>query len=170
MQTLRVAKLLHDDLLAPELRVRGVRLFHDFAHQPVARAVELEGEVNGVSCGDALVYHAHLRRLAFNLACNAELARVAPDALVHMTDDALAAGTIVQRVKDEEQQQMDYFSELLREKYENVVKAQKSESLLKCRRCGSSEITYNQKQVRGADEASSVFCTCLGCKKRWRLG
>ena len=65
---------------------------------------------------------------------------------------------------------MDYFSELLREKYENVVKAQKSESLLKCRRCGSSEITYNQKQVRGADEASSIFCSCLSCKKRWRLG
>ena len=37
-----------------------------------------------------------------------------------------------------------------------------------CPACGARRCTYVQVQTRSADEAMTVFCTCLECDRRWR--
>lgn len=38
----------------------------------------------------------------------------------------------------------------------------------RCRRCGSTRVESSLRQTRSADEASTLFCHCLSCGKRWR--
>lgn len=155
--------------LSPPRRLQGARLLHTFARMSGPDALVLERRIVAVSCGCPKTYLRHLRRHAFNIACNPALTPVDADQLIHMTDREFASGTIVERLQREEQERMRGFRDLLKEKYENVVRAQSSESILKCRNCGSSDITFCQKQTRGADESSTIFCQCQACSKRWRL-
>ena len=37
-----------------------------------------------------------------------------------------------------------------------------------CARCKGTKTTYYTMQTRSADEAETVFITCLGCGRRWR--
>lgn len=39
--------------------------------------------------------------------------------------------------------------------------------LFKCERCGKRECTYFELQVRGADEPTTKYVTCLNCKNAW---
>ena len=152
----------------PAQRLQGAKLLHSFARMPSECALELERLVMS-SCGCPTTYLGQLRRQAYNISCNPALASVAATRLIHMSNEEFAAGTLIERVQSEEQERMRGFSELLKEKYENVVRAQSSESILKCKKCGSSDITFSQKQTRGADESSTIFCSCQVCSKRWRL-
>ena len=155
--------------ISPTLRLQGVRLLLNFSHMGGLGAIELERKIAKASCNCERVYLAHLRRQAFNIACSYTLTAAPPERLFHMTDEEFAAGTMVERVHIEEQERMHTYTELLKEKYDNVVRAQSSESILKCRNCGSSDINWSQKQTRGADEGSTIFCTCQKCSKRWRF-
>ncbi len=40
---------------------------------------------------------------------------------------------------------------------------------VRCQRCGSSEITVGLLQTRSADEGTTIYCTCAGCGKRWKM-
>jgi DNA-directed RNA polymerase subunit M/transcription elongation factor TFIIS len=40
--------------------------------------------------------------------------------------------------------------------------------LYKCSRCRSTKCNYTTQQVRSADEAMTVFVTCLSCGKQWK--
>lgn len=166
---LSALRALEDQSPPPAQRLEGARLLHSFARMPSECALELERMVMSSSFGCRTTYLAQLRRQAYNLACNPALASVPATQLIHMSNEEFAAGTLIERVQSEEQERMRGFSELLKEKYENVVRAQSSESILKCRNCGSSDITFAQKQTRGADESSTIFCSCQVCAKRWRL-
>lgn len=155
--------------LSPLQRIKGVDLLCSFAHMPHSIAFELERRIMIASCGCLETYHGQLRRQAFNVACNPGLASADAVRLMHMSNEEFAAGTVIERVQREEQERMRGFTELLKEKYENVVRAQSSDSILNCRNCGSSDISFSQKQTRGADESSTIFCQCRVCSKRWRL-
>ncbi|KPI87332.1 transcription elongation factor-like protein [Leptomonas seymouri] len=39
--------------------------------------------------------------------------------------------------------------------------------LFKCERCGKRECTFYELQVRGADEPTTKYITCLNCKNAW---
>lgn len=39
---------------------------------------------------------------------------------------------------------------------------------IKCKKCGSENIYSESKQTRAADEAMTVFYTCLDCGNRWK--
>ena len=41
------------------------------------------------------------------------------------------------------------------------------ESIHTCRKCGSKRVFSYSKQVRAADEGSSVFCECVACRAKW---
>ena len=43
-----------------------------------------------------------------------------------------------------------------------------SSSVLQCRRCGSKDVSVEQKQTRSADEAMTLFICCLACNARWK--
>jgi DNA-directed RNA polymerase subunit M/transcription elongation factor TFIIS len=40
---------------------------------------------------------------------------------------------------------------------------------LRCKKCGSNDITHEFLQTRSADEGTTIFCTCTNCKKRWKM-
>jgi DNA-directed RNA polymerase subunit M/transcription elongation factor TFIIS len=40
---------------------------------------------------------------------------------------------------------------------------------LRCKKCGSNDITHEFLQTRSADEGTTIFCTCTSCKKRWKM-
>ena len=39
---------------------------------------------------------------------------------------------------------------------------------LRCRKCGSTTVSWTQAQTRSSDEAMTVFCTC-SCGARWKF-
>ena len=57
---------------------------------------------------------------------------------------------------------------MLQEKYD-ALNDKTFESIVRCRRCGSGEVTWEEKQTRSADEGATVFCACTVCKNRWVL-
>jgi|SRR3989338_2716833 len=44
-----------------------------------------------------------------------------------------------------------------------------AECAIQCRRCRSTEVSIEQKQTRGADEAMTSFVQCNRCSLRWKL-
>ena len=50
--------------------------------------------------------------------------------------------------------------------YENKLEAMTDQ--FKCGRCKSRECTYYELQTRSADEAMTIFITCLTCGNRWK--
>ena len=43
------------------------------------------------------------------------------------------------------------------------------EGIMRCSRCKSTDISWDQKQTRGADESMTVFFECKSCGKRWKM-
>jgi len=43
------------------------------------------------------------------------------------------------------------------------------EGVLECGKCGSKKTYSYSKQIRRADESSSIMCYCSQCESRWRL-
>ena len=43
------------------------------------------------------------------------------------------------------------------------------EGMVRCSRCKSSDVSWDQKQTRGADESMTVFFECKACGKRWKM-
>ena len=39
-----------------------------------------------------------------------------------------------------------------------------------CSRCGSKEVFFTEKQLRRADEGSTIFFQCSACSHKWRRG
>ena len=49
-------------------------------------------------------------------------------------------------------------------------KAAKAGGFIKCRKCASTDVDTDAKQLRSADEPMTVFASCNGCGSRWTLG
>ena len=103
-----------------------------------------------------------VRRAAFNLRENPRVGRevaLAPD-------DALVGGTLVGRIRAEAAARRERFEQMLQEKYD-ALNDRSFQAIVRCRRCGSEEVSWEEKQTRSADEAATVFCVCATCKNRW---
>jgi transcription elongation factor S-II len=66
------------------------------------------------------------------------------------------------------------FSQMLHDKFEDMsatfeANGRTRASGLQCRRCKSTDVAWEQKQTRGADEAMTVFCSCATCGNRWTM-
>lgn len=107
-------------------------------------------------------YMDRVRRAAFNLAANPSLGRE----VVHLPDSFLAKGTLVGRIEEERKEREERFANMLQEKYD-ALNDRKFQAIVRCRRCGSEEVTWDEKQTRSADEGATVFCACQTCKNRW---
>lgn len=90
---------------------------------------------------------------------------------IFMTDSVMCQGTVVSDIERETIARRERFEQMLAAKYDAIGKPVSSSSagILRCRRCGSTEINWEQKQTRSADEASTVFCSCSKCKMRWTM-
>jgi len=88
--------------------------------------------------------------------------------LVVKSDSEMSQGTIIEDIERESSIRRDRFESMLQEKYD-MMNDKSYNTTLKCRRCGSAEVSWEQKQTRSADEASTVFCTCNKCNNRWTM-
>lgn len=89
--------------------------------------------------------------------------------MVYRDDDDLTADTILERIRNTERDRQIRFKQMLQEKYNDINVAEGYDSSLKCRRCNSNDISWDQKQVRGADESMTIFCSCSTCGNRWTM-
>lgn len=159
---------LHDVCVSPSARMGARGALSEFAGMKAAVAKEVEEHLAGSYFYDPVRYLAQVRRIAFNVACNPSLLQEGKKVLL-LRDEEMIRGTLVETVAREEEIRSRAFEDMLREKYENVISNTKTDNILRCRGCGSSQISWEQKQTRGADEAMTVFCSCTSCHKRWRM-
>lgn len=90
--------------------------------------------------------------------------------MMRLPDARLVGGTLVERVRRTEDERHVVFHSMLQEKYESIQDAKsRYASSLKCRRCNGSDVSWEQKQTRSADEAATVFCVCATCHNRWTI-
>ena len=106
------------------------------------------------------------QQIIYNLHSNPELEKAGVN-IVCMNDAEMAKGTIVEDIEKETLNQRLRFEQILQEKYDKVNTS--CRTVLRCRRCGSGDVSAEQKQTRGADEAMTVFCTCAKCNNRWTM-
>lgn len=113
-------------------------------------------------CSNSEDYLDGIRRIAFNLHTNPRITTEA----YRSPDESLIAGTFVEEVEMERRARAVRFEEMLQEKYESL-NDRTFAAIDKCKKCGSTELRWEEKQTRSADEGSSVFWTCVSCKHRW---
>ena len=150
--------------MLPAQRQRALRLLEASradAAPPLCR--DVEALCHALSCTE-LEYHDHVRRAACNLGANPHVGLE----LVCSPDDALTDGTLVGRIADERVARARRFERMLEEKYEALNDAT-FQSIVRCRRCGSEEVSWDEKQTRSADEGATVFCVCTHCNNRWTM-
>lgn len=146
-------------------RHRVLKLAYNFCGD-VWCAREIEAGIHSISTTED-EYIDKAQQIIFNLKNNPALHGIGVD-IVHMSDIELAKGTIVEDIQRETGLRRARFEQMLQEKYE-MMNDKSFKTTLKCRRCGSSEVAWEQKQTRSADEASTVFCTCNKCNNRWTM-
>ena len=67
----------------------------------------------------------------------------------------------------------EIWKQMMDEKYkrEKMLYEEKQEAMtdqFKCARCKSRKCTYYELQTRSADEAMTIFITCINCGNRWK--
>ena len=128
------------------------------ADVPVAREAEAAAHAAAL---DEETYFDLIERACFNYREG-----IPGELLVHSSDRVLSRGTPLEAMEREAKLRRDRFQSMLNEKYE-ALNDRKYTAIVRCRFCGSSEITWEEKQVRSADEAMSLFCVCMKCRKRF---
>mgnify|MGYP001997108189 CR=1 FL=1 len=99
-------------------------------------------------------------------AWETSVAKPLPQPRVVALDDAEA--TTVGFMERDRLAKRERFEKMLADKYDSL-NDESFQAIVKCQRCGSNEIRWEEKQTRSADEGAPVFCTCLACKNRWVL-
>ena len=146
-------------------RLESARFINDMIEDwRVAREIEMS--VHAISA-TSTNYQDKMHQLVFNLKANPSLKKEGAS-IVLMDDQKMAKGTIIEDIERETKQKQERFEHILQEKYDKVNR-ESYRTTLKCGRCGSSDVSWEQKQTRGADEAMTVFCTCGKCNKRWTM-
>ena len=151
----------HPHAMLPAHRARSIALLRRARTDDRALCREVEARCHAASRTPA-EYLDRVRRAAFNLRANTA---VGVD-VVRVDDETLAIGTEVGALAEETRARRARFEAMLQEKYE-ALDDRTFEAIVRCRRCGSAEVSWTEKQTRSADEASTVFASCQTCRNRW---
>lgn len=134
-----------------------------------AVAQALEESIFIVTNGINDMYLYKCRNILFNITLNTDLLNTNYNDLVHMSNECMKKSVLVEREQQEKEEDA-MFEKMLMRKVDLVKsRVDLKNAQLSCRRCGSKEVEWTQKQTRGADEAMTVFCVCTNCKTRWRM-
>ena len=127
-------------------------------------SVDVEAEVvRACADGHNLDYEAKIRQMAFNLHKVPGLAQqYTPTQVVRLDNQTMSVGTDVAAWVQQ------WEEEIAAEAFLINQQPSSSESILKCRKCNSTNLVTNQVQTRGADEAMTVFVQCNVCHARWK--
>lgn len=134
-------------------------------HEDFMVARDIEACIHAMSVSKEM-HMDKAQQVIFNLHANPNLVEKGTG-VVWMNNHEMAKGTIVEDIEIEAQKQRTRFEQILQEKYDKVNTS--CRTALRCRRCGSGDVSAEQKQTRGADEAMTLFCTCAKCNLRWTM-
>ena len=111
------------------------------------------------------------RTMAFNLGQNgAYLHRTyPPHQLPRLDHTLLAKNTPMESWYENHLENKRKEEEILRAQPTDFLGDDNDTSLVQCSKCHSSEIIWEQKQTRGADESMTIFFQCKNCGKRWKM-
>jgi DNA-directed RNA polymerase subunit M/transcription elongation factor TFIIS len=153
-------------MITTDVRLNTVGYIHKITNN-WKYSVEIDREIYIYSGRVKCDYVDKAKQIIFNISTNRKLVGINPRYLVAMDNSDLAKGSILERVQEQQKAREYYFSHLLKSKMDQIDTS--NSCILKCRSCGSSDISWQQKQTRGADEAMTIFCTCNTCKNRWKM-
>ena len=107
-----------------------------------------------------------LQKILFNLKVNGEYLcnKYTADQIVTFNNEVLAENINDAAAKLKREKNKIY-TELLKRQFGD----DKSKTIF-CRQCGvNSDVEWNIKQTRSADEGSTIFCVCKVCNTRWKM-
>lgn len=139
-------------------------LLNEFTDFRIAR--ELEAQIHCIS-RSVEEYIDKAQQIVQNIKLNPQLTDNY-NSIMFMNNIQMSKGTIIEDIEKQTEIRQSRFEQMLQEKYD-MLNDKSFNATLKCRRCGSSEVSWEQKQTRSADEASTVFCTCSKCNNRWKM-
>jgi DNA-directed RNA polymerase subunit M/transcription elongation factor TFIIS len=146
--------------MEPIERQKGLKLLLNHRNIEISRNLESAIHSRSQTSNE---YYDNIKRVSWNLYNNPSLEGVE---MVFQLDKDLIHGTLLERIVNETKARAERFERMLQEKYD-MINEKKYTSLIKCRRCGSEEVSYDEKQTRSADEAATIFCLCSTCGQRW---
>lgn len=110
-----------------------------------------------------------MKRLTFNgQVCPTLHMQYTPSQLVALDSSTLAIGTPQEGLKDRRLARQQKFDTLCKV-FTADDPADKDVPLMKCRKCKSEDLNFDQKQTRSADESMTVFVCCNRCDARWKM-
>ncbi len=164
--------------LLPVHRHRGLQLLARQAQQakvPGRQAADyvrqLEQAIYMDTLGQRSTYMSVVRSMAFNLRQNGQhlMAAHAPETLFQLDHVVLAKGTPIETWHNQHMASKAKEAELQNSKPIDFFEGEDDDSLIRCSRCRSADVSWEQKQTRGADESMTLFFTCTNCDKRWKM-
>lgn len=107
---------------------------------------------------------------AYNILLHLDVdSRVSDHTLINMIKDGILTREIIEM-------EIYKLAPSVSEEHRNRVSMQaniqnrlKITTLHTCRVCGKNNASYEQKQVRSADEPSTIFLECLECHNKWKV-
>lgn len=144
-----------------DVRHRALRLISTARPHDILLCREVESQCHAAAT-TAREYTDRVRHAAFNMSQDERLGLE----VVHASDRVLTQHTLVGRIHRETRARQERFQAMLQEKCD-ALNDQTFEAIVRCRRCGSEEVTWEEKQTRSADEGFTIFCFCVTCKNRW---
>ena len=149
----------------PSTRLRIVRMFVDLGNMPLMSAIATE-ECIASRATDLGAYTLEASRICHNVCYFPDLLEHEPAKICSMTNEE-ACPPDVRRHTEEEALTARTVHSMLKEKYTCSVSTN-TVSDLRCRVCKGSDVSFQQKQTRGADEAMTIVCVCV-CGARWKM-
>lgn len=151
-------------MVYPRTRVRVIRMFVNVGKLPIDMAIAMDECIISL-CPENGAYTREATRVCHNIVHNPQLAEIEPRALCSMSNAETRAPEL-QRHIDDEAAMACMVQSMLKEKYASV--SANTTVALRCRVCKGSDVSFQQKQTRGADEAMTIFCICV-CGARWKM-
>ena len=139
-----------------------------------SETIDLKTEINHAHSDDAnQLYEFKILQLVHNFNINGNyLKDVNVNELVWLDDAALAYGTEFQYLSHEASKHIQHLNTIIEESKEHTTinpQITTDTTFLRCRKCHSTNVVFNQKQTRAGDEGMTAFCNCQVCGTKWKM-
>lgn len=152
-------------MISPHTRMRVLRMLMDIANVPMELAIQIDETIID-KFRDHGDYTKEATRICHNIYHNPALLKIDSHTLCNLSNDECRAPELEHHA-NEETQTAHIVQSMLKEKYADSVSTNTA-GKLRCRVCKGTDVSFQQKQTRGADEAMTIFCVCV-CGARWKM-
>lgn len=152
---------------AVDLLVKAIDINNTKCANVFMTARNIEADIHDTSLNDQ---HYMDNILKCSVLCKVNPSAHQIEQLVCAPEDVTLKGTILERINTTENERRRLFNQMLQEKYDSLdACSSQYTSSLACRRCKSTDVSWEQKQTRSADEGMTVYCVCSACNHRWTM-